>query len=308
MTLSPLARAALRMLAILACLPLFAQIMHAGPACAATRPGAAFQPTRFSVVATGAGPDVILIPGLGTSRAVWDGEVQRLQARYRLHLVQISGFAGQPAGPNAEGPVLAPTMEELHAYITANHLKSPVVIGHSLGGLLGLMLAEAHPGDVGRLMVVDSFPFIGAAFDPTATVAKAEPQAAAMRDGVIAQSPETFSASEDNAVARLALTPAARQSVKGWVMASDRGVLARATYDDMTTDVRPNLSAITAPVTVLYPYDVSMGAPTATVDGIYAGAYAGLAGVKLKRMEGAYHFLMLDQPDAFAGEVDAFLN
>src|SRR5438128_2130181 len=131
----------------LACLA--PQSLHArsGPA-AASR--AAFQPTRFSVVVEGSGPDVIMIPGLTSNRRVWDQAVASLGGHYRVHRVQIAGFGGEPAHGNAQGPVLAPVVEELHAYIAANRLSRPFVIGHSIGGLLTLMLAQRHPGDVGK--------------------------------------------------------------------------------------------------------------------------------------------------------------
>jgi pimeloyl-ACP methyl ester carboxylesterase len=304
MILSPKARAALRVAALLAAAPLFAQVLHASPACAAA-PGA-FQPTRFSVEVRGHGPDVILLPGLASSRAVWDATAKQLEANHRLHLVQFAGFGGQPAAGNAQGPVLAPSVEELHRYIAASGLKAPTVIGHSLGGLAGLMLAEAHPGDVGRLMIVDSFPFFSAAFNPTVTAEQAQTRAVALRDGLMAQTPEAFAASERAAMNRLALTPGARALALDWALASDRSVMARATYDDLVTDARPGLAALKMPVTVVFPYDASMGAPAEAVTGIYAGAYAALPGANLRRVDGAYHFLMLDQPEAFAREVARF--
>src|SRR5260370_23440448 len=75
-------------------------------------------PTRFSVVIQGAAPgkgaDVILIPGLASSRNVYASEAKLLNSTYRLHLIQIAGFAGEPAGPNATGPILSPVVEQLH--------------------------------------------------------------------------------------------------------------------------------------------------------------------------------------------------
>jgi pimeloyl-ACP methyl ester carboxylesterase len=278
--------------------------LAASPEAAASAPEA----SRFSVEVRGQGPDVILIPGLASPRAVWDDLAPRLAGRYRLHLVQVAGFAGEPAGANAEGPILRPLVEALHRYIVAKGLQRPAIIGHSLGGLVGLMLAETYPQDVGRLLVVDSFPFISSAFDPSATVAGATPQAAALRDGVMAQSDQAFAAAEQGAVLRFSLRPEARQRVLGWALASDRSAVARATYDDMTTDARPDLGRIAGPVTVLYPYDPSMGAPAPAVEAIYARAYAELPKAQLQRVDGAYHFLMLDQPDAFAERVEAFLK
>ncbi|MGH7599255.1 MAG: alpha/beta fold hydrolase, partial [bacterium] len=85
---------------------------------------------------------MILIPGHGFSPRVWV-EMMKAIPGHRYHLVQISGFAGQPKGGNIEGPVAAPIAEEIARYITAVGLTKPAVIGHSMGGLIGMMLA-AH--------------------------------------------------------------------------------------------------------------------------------------------------------------------
>ncbi len=95
----------------------------AGPQAHAQKPAGTFVPTRFSVVdgGTAGKPDVILIPGLASSRAVWDAEAAKLAPNFRLHLVQVNGFAGQAAGANAGSTdVLPGIVEELHAYIAAN--------------------------------------------------------------------------------------------------------------------------------------------------------------------------------------------
>jgi pimeloyl-ACP methyl ester carboxylesterase len=152
------------------------------PVHAAPIPAPSAAAPRFTVEVTGQGPDVILIPGLASSAAVWDDTVKQLQGRYRLHVIQVAGFAGAPVGANAEGPVIQPTVDALDGYIKSAKLKSPAVIGHSMGGLMGLMLARQHPEDVGRLMVVDSLPFYAVVFSPQATVESVRPQAAALRD------------------------------------------------------------------------------------------------------------------------------
>src|SRR6187549_3611316 len=76
---------------------------------------APFASTRFSVEVRGSGPDVILIPGLSAGRNVWTAAVRAVPG-YRYHLVQVAGFAGDPAGGNARGPVVAPLAAELARY------------------------------------------------------------------------------------------------------------------------------------------------------------------------------------------------
>src|SRR5947207_13142968 len=72
---------------------------------------------RITVTVRGKGPDVVLIPGLASSSAVWDATATRLEGRYRLHIVQVAGFAGSPARANAKGPVIQPLVDALDAYI-----------------------------------------------------------------------------------------------------------------------------------------------------------------------------------------------
>ena len=95
-------------------------LLSAGAAAlAALAPAAArsgFASSRLSVVVRGSGPDVILIPGLTASRDMWEGTVAALPD-YRYHLVQVAGFAGDPARGNASGDVVAPVAAEVARYI-----------------------------------------------------------------------------------------------------------------------------------------------------------------------------------------------
>jgi len=263
---------------------------------------------RITVEVSGQGSDVVLIPGLASSRAVWDATVARLADHYRVHVVQVSGFAGQPAGANATGAVLQPTVDAIDLYIERQKLKSPAVIGHSLGGLMGLLLAKQHPGDVGRLMIVDALPFYGVLFGPNATVESIETRAAAMRDAITKQTPEIFAAMEGRIVPTLVKSPDGRTQVTAWAQASDRSVLGRVVYEDMTTDLRGDLALIKTPTVILYPWDAATGMPQAAFDAIYTDAYASMPNAKVKRIDGSFHFIMLDQPDAFAAEVESFLK
>jgi pimeloyl-[acyl-carrier protein] methyl ester esterase len=265
-------------------------------------------PTRFSVEVSGQGPDVILIPGLASSRDVWRATAKQLEGRYRVHLVQVAGFAGAAPSGNAEGAVVGPLADELVAYIAEQRLDHPAIIGHSMGGFTALLIAARHPDAVGRVMVVDALPFFSVLISPTATAATITPQAAMFRDAVLNQSPEAFATGQERTMATLVKTPEARPGPLAWSLASDRGVVARATYDVMTSDLRPELPAITAPVTVVYARDPAMGFFFGIVDQVYATNYAGLTGVRLRPVEGAFHFVMLDQPAAFATEVEAFLR
>ncbi|HDS1817694.1 TPA: alpha/beta hydrolase [Pseudomonas putida] len=263
---------------------------------------------RISVTVEGSGPDVILIPGLASSREVWRDLATRLQHSHRLHLVQVAGFAGAPAVSDPDGKVAAPTAEAIAAYIRTRHLKAPVIIGHSLGGEVALMLGARHPDLVARLMIVDALPFYTLIMDPSATRETAAPHAAALRDALLASPPEQAEALQRASIARLVKSEAARPALLAAAMGSDRQTTAEATYELMTTDLRPELDRIQVPVEVVYAYDPIYGIPAANVEATFRNAYATTPNISFKRIDASFHFVMLDQPQAFANAVSAFLQ
>ncbi len=262
---------------------------------------------RIKVTVEGQGPDVILIPGLTCSSTVWDATAAHLKGHYRVHLVQINGFAGTPAQANAEGPVMQPTLDAIDAYIKANQLKSPAIIGHSLGGTMGMMLALQHPEDVGRLMIVDALPFTGLIFGAS-DVDSAKEIAGKMRDNTLNESQAAYARGEKRFLGILVKSPEGRELATGWAVTSDKSVVARASYDDLTTDLRPDLRNIKVPVTVLYPWDKSSPYSQSMTDKFYQQNFEDLPHATFVRIDGAYHFIMLDQPEAFLVQVDKFLS
>jgi pimeloyl-[acyl-carrier protein] methyl ester esterase len=266
----------------------------------------AFVSDRLSVEVVGAGPDVILIPGYSCSREVWRATADRLKATHRVHLVQLAGFAGE-AWTHGDGPLLEPAVEALAGYVQSAGLNKPAVIGHSMGGLSALMLAQRHPEAVGRVMAVDNLPFFSALFGPQVTPTTARPFADQAAQGLLSQDEATMRAAQQQGAIGLARDPATRVAMVEWAMASDRRALATAISEVMTTDVRPNLAAMTTPVTALYASDADGGAPAAMADAMWSREYAALPGVKLIRVDGSRHFIMADQPQRFAELVDQFL-
>lgn len=279
----------------------------AAPAGAEAMTAAPFVSDRLSVEVVGAGPDVILIPGLGSSREVWRATADRLKATHRVHLVQLAGFAGEP-WTHGDGAFVRPAVDELARYIRDQGLNRPAVVGHSLGGLSGLLLAQQHPDLVGRLMTVDSLPFYSAMYGPSATADNARPfadQAAAM---IIGADDESFRTLQTQTAQGLSKTHSEQARIVDWSMASDRHALASAMKDVMTTDARSGLAAMTTPVTALYAADADGGPPPALAEAVWSREYSALPGVRLTRVDASRHFIMADQPQRFAELVDDFLT
>jgi len=266
---------------------------------------------HFTVLVEGAGPDIILIPGLSTPRDVWDKMRAQLKERYRLHIIQIRGF-GDDALTNADGSLFGAFVFELADYIDDEIIDQgahksggakPVIIGHSLGGLAAMTLAARHPEAVEKAMIIDSLPFFGLLFGPNTTVEMVKPQAAAMRDALVARS---SAEADERTLQTMSATAAGRAQVAAWSRTADARVTAQFFYEVMTTDIRSELSKISAPMTMLYPFDARV-MPAERVDALYQSAFANAKTVRLQRIDDSRHFIMLDQPEAFAAAVEAFL-
>jgi pimeloyl-ACP methyl ester carboxylesterase len=176
-----------------------------------------------------------------------------------------------------------------------------------MGGLMGMMLALQHPEDIGKLMIVDSLPFFSVLMGAK-DAAAAEPQAAAMRDMVLSETQVDYARGERQFLPSLVKSPEGLKAATEWAIASDKAVVARATYELMTTDLRAKLREIKTPVTMLYPWDSASGFARAATDRLYEENFAPLPNKTLVRIPNAFHFIMLDQPQAFAAQVDAFLK
>jgi pimeloyl-ACP methyl ester carboxylesterase len=273
-------------------------------------PTVAFLPARFVSIEQGTlgKPDVILIPGMSSSRAVWEAEAKLLAPSYRLHLVQLAGFAGSPAGLNASGQVLLPVVEELHAYIVAKRIH-PVVVGHSMGGLMTLMLAVRHPEDVRKIVIVDALPFAAVLMDPSATAESMMPQVQAIKHQMMAMPADQYAALQPMMAERMVKNPDAQRLIAANFAASDRGVSVEAMEEDLETDLRLDVASIKVPALVLYAYDSSAQQPdAATYEAAVQVAYKKMPNVTLKRIDDSRHFIMYDQPEKFDAAVQEFLK
>jgi pimeloyl-ACP methyl ester carboxylesterase len=265
-----------------------------------------FVSDRLSVEVVGQGPDLILIPGLASSREVWRATADRLKTPHGVQRGLVAGCGADP-WRHGDGAFVQPEVEALARYIREAGLARPAVVGHSLGGLSGLLLAQRHPDLVGRLMTVDSLPFYSAMFGPAATVESARPFARQAAAAIIGADEATYRAQQEATARALSRTPAEQARIVDWSMASDRRATAAAMTDVMTTDARPGLAAMTTPVTALYAADADGGAPAAMADALWGREYAALPDVALIRMDGSRHFIMAEQPERFAERLDAFL-
>lgn len=107
---------------------------------------------RLFLEVGGRGPNLVLLHGLGGSVRDFHLMAPHLSQRFRCHLVDLPGF-GRSAKPDASYDMdyFINILQELWGQLD---LGASHVAGHSMGGLLALLLAVRRPGLVSRVTAI----------------------------------------------------------------------------------------------------------------------------------------------------------
>ena len=101
---------------------------------------------------SGEGPDLLLLHGWGTSSAVMAPMQERFSAIARVTNLDLPGF-GHSEAPHS-GWSVYDYADFVEAAISALGLQNPVILGHSFGGRLAIILGSRGVGS--RLILVDA--------------------------------------------------------------------------------------------------------------------------------------------------------
>jgi pimeloyl-ACP methyl ester carboxylesterase len=107
----------------------------------------------FSLLEAGTGPPVVMLHGLGGTKASFLPSVAALAGRFRIIAVDMLGFgdSSKPLGASY-GP--AYQADALTALLDALALNRAHVVGHSLGGRVAIELGFRHPQRLGGLVLM----------------------------------------------------------------------------------------------------------------------------------------------------------
>ena len=259
-------------------------------------------PLKASIV--GQGPAIVFIPGLNSSGTVWDAVVAGLKGRYTCHVLTLAGFAGEPA---IEPPFLPTMRDAVVQYIQDQRLEQPAIVGHSLGGVLGLWVAARAPKKIGRIVTIDGVPFLPGLTNAAATADSIRPMAISMRDAFLRLSDADRARQGTASASALVTAPRHAQMVAAWAAASDPTTTGDAVMEVMTTDLRPEMARIDRPVLLIAP-DASAGIAADRFRQPYEQQFAAVRDHRIVFVPNARHFVMLDDPAAVLSAINAFLN
>ena len=249
---------------------------------------------RVDVSQQGKGRDLVLLHSLLTDRSVFDRVAPALARKHRLTLVNLPGYgASSPAGTDIESYAdrVADTLKALRLP------RETDVLGNGFGGFIAVMLALRHGEAFGKLVAAPAL----AGF-PEAAKAPFQRMASTV-------SSQGMAAVLDAAIQRM-LPPAFAERNPG-VVAERKQALAKADPACFATAclalAKLDLSA--ASKSIRNPTLVMVGSEDATTPPALARELAAkIPGAKFQELRGCGHCPQIEDPEAFVGALEGFLD
>ncbi len=101
----------------------------------------------------GDGPPMVLLHGIGGSHINWMSVAPALAGSFHVYALDLIGFGFTPVG--RRDARLATQARYVDRFITEVSGGPAVVMGHSMGGVIAMMLAATYPASLSRLVPID---------------------------------------------------------------------------------------------------------------------------------------------------------
>lgn len=254
----------------------------------------------FDVIKTGAGQPILLLPGFACTSDVFEELSKELAISHEVHAFTFAGFGDVPP---IDFPWLPQIKTGIEKYIQQNDLNNTIIIGHSLGGTLGLWLA-AESQTFSKLIIIDALPAIGALMIPeydSETIVYDSPYSKQIWE----MDEETFRKMANQSGEFMTKNLSKQQTLSDWIVASDRKTYIHGYTDLLKLDLRKSLEHIRTPVYILAatePYGIE------SVEITYREQYKNLLDYNIKFAEGSGHFIMYDKPEWLMKEIHTALK
>jgi len=253
----------------------------------------------FTVKESGNGKaPIILIPGFACSGDVWNETVEQLKANHECYALNMAGFAGVTAETN---PDIQNWVKQIARYIEEKKIDHPIIIGHSLGGVIAQWLAADYPQLISKIVVVDALPCLPALSNPAFETA-VQPDCSRFINSFTAMAADQFYQMQRVTMASMVADTSKIEPIVQWSMHSDRNTMALVYCQLLNTDLRNKISAVKCPALVLL--EPSFNAIQSSVE----GQYKNLKGAQLHYAAKGLHFIMYDEKTWFFEQLKNFIQ
>jgi len=258
------------------------------------------QQTAFTTEVVGKGDPVLLFPGFTCTGEVWKETVDLLSVNHECHIFTFAGFGGVPPIGSPWLPVIK---TQVIAYVNRLKLKNPVIIGHSIGGTLGLWLAASETSMFKKLIIVDALPAIGALMIPNFNADSIQYNNPYSKQ-LLVMDKDKFAAMAKQSAAFMSLNKGKHEQLVNWAIAADRPTYVNGYTDLLKLDLRKSIAGITIPVVILaatYP-------DKKIIEQTYNAQYQQLPAKTFFYADNSAHFIMFDQPAWFLEKIKENVN
>ncbi len=252
----------------------------------------------FEVQISGHGKNaIIFVPGFASSGKVWDETKAKFEEDYTCYTLTMAGFAGVEPQPDAS---FKNWETSIARYISDNKIIKPIVIGHSMGGVMALALASDYPELIEKIIVVDALPCL-AAMSNTQFKAAEKADCSAMIQQLKTATEDQFYQMQKMTISRMVANTAKQEMVIDWSMKSDRNTIGEMFCDFTNTDVREKIKFIKCPALILLePYFKNV---KAAID----GQYQNLKTANIQYSDKGLHFIMYDDKEWYFNQLNNFV-
>lgn len=253
----------------------------------------------FQVKKEGKGKQhIIFIPGFASSGDVWQETVNAYTKNFTCHVLTMPGFAGVPP---QDAPSLDNWIKSIAAYIQEQRLGKPIIVGHSMGGGMAMMLAAGYPDLIGKIVVVDALPCLAAMGNPSFK-SNPQPDCNAFVGQFTSMPDSVFLKMQKRNIPALIADTVHRKEVISWGVRSDRKTFAVLYCQFSNLDMRDTIAHITCPALVL------LEAPFSGIKPVITAQYSKLAGARLEYATSGLHFLMYDDRQWYMDQLAQFIK
>ncbi len=248
----------------------------------------------------GNGDPILFLPGFTTPGSVWDETIEQLPTEYLSIKVSYAGFNNLPA---IEMPWYETIKRELIEYIQKENLNKITIIGHSMGGMLAIDLAESIPNKIHKLVLVDALPSMRALMMP-GVPAEAIQYESPYNTQMLAQTDEEILTMAKMTSQNMTYKAERIEELTKWSLEADRKTFIYGYTDLLKLDLRDALKSIKVPSLVL-------GASfpdREIVKKNFDEQYANLRNKEILLAPESKHFIMFDEPEWFYSTINKFLT
>lgn len=116
-----------------------------------------FQNSKISYETSGAGVPLILLHGYLMSSQIWKGFMELLVLKYQVIAIDLPGHGSSGEFPPVHSMDLM--AEAVEAVMQQENIDKGNILGHSMGGYVGLAFLEHYPHRIHKLILLNTYPY-----------------------------------------------------------------------------------------------------------------------------------------------------